>query len=93
MCEFRIELCAIALYDLPGKHHSGCFAADLAPANSPLPDGFQVADCEKLARQPHKVELIAEHALGQDDHHLFQVMLYPGFLLERVAFVLFAARK
>ena len=44
-----------------------------------------------VRNSPDKVELVAEHALGKDDYHLFQVVLYPGSLLGGGALVLLAA--
>ena len=91
--QLRVQLRTKALDDLPRQHHTGRLAADLATANPSLPDGLEVADGQELACQAHIVQLIAEHALGEDNNHFLEVVLDFGLFFGRIAFVFITEGK
>ena len=72
--KIRVVLVPTALQDLPGQIHTGCFAADLAAADPAFIDVLQVFDGENFFGNADEGELVADHALDQNNFDFFKVV-------------------
>ena len=83
----------VQIEDLPGEHHTGGLAPDLAAANAPATDGLQVSDSKKILGNTYEPQLVAYQAFGQYDDDLAQVVLDLGLLRRGKGFVGLAPGK
>jgi len=82
-----------AVQDLPGQHHAGGLAADLAPADAMAADVVQISHAEEAPGDADEGQLIADHGLDQHGANLLEVVAVGLPLGRRQRLILLALGK